>query len=81
VVNDPKSVSECLSIYERIQGISRRVEDAQARSIGASVLFFSKVLIELSSSELLISLGLLVLSCLEFAFKICDISLEKSNQR
>ena len=75
VVDDPQSVFECLGIHQWVQGIFRRVEDAQAGSVRTSVLLLGKVLVELSRSELLIALGLLVLSRFQLAFKILNISL------
>ena len=72
MVDNPQSISECLGVHGRVQGIFGRVKDAQSWSVSTSILLFSQVLIKLSSSKLLIALGLLVLSYLELGFQILD---------
>ena len=72
VVDNPQSVSECLGVHGWVQGIFSRVEDAQSWSVSTGILLFCQVLIKLSSSKLLIALGLLVLSYLELGFQILD---------
>jgi len=77
VVNDPKSISQGLSIDKWVQSVPGRIEDAQTRSVGTSILLLGEVLVELGGSELLVALGLLVLTGLELRLEVFDVCLKQ----